>query len=403
MLSTLSNEAGGHLAENVIHFARFLRRAGLPVGTGQVLDAIAALELVGVTRRDDIHAALKGIFVSKRDQVELFDLGFKVFWRDPFAPNNQLVILLPPTKMDAFKRKPLPRRLKDAWRGPGEKRNPTRAPAPEVNIDRRGTASQDEVLRHMDFEQMGADEIRQVKEKLARMRFPWKERPIRRSRPSTRGTRVDLSRTLRRSLRTFGEPILLDKRTPRTRHPPLVVLCDISGSMERYSRMILHFLHALTNDRDRVYSFVFGTRLTNITRSLAHRDVDIAFDKVTAEVEDFSGGTRIGPSLRRFNHVWARRVLGQGAIVLLVTDGLERDDDPCLAEEAARLQRSCSRLIWLNPLLRYEAFEPRAAGVRALLPHVDEFRPVHNLESLESLVQALGPGGARDPHALRAG
>lgn len=403
MFFLLPKELGGHLAENVVHFARFLRRAGLPVGTGQVLDAVKALELVGVIRRDDVYAALCGIFVSKRDQLEIFDLGFGVFWRDPFSANAELAMLLPPSKIDqgAIK-KPLPRRLQEAWRGPGgTKKAPERDRPPETDVDMRGTSSAREILRHMDFEQMSAEEIRRVKAAMARMRFPWRERRTRRSKPSLRGSQVDLRRSIRRSMRTFGEPVVLDKRVPKHRHPPLVVLCDVSGSMEQYSRMILHFLHALTNDRDRVHTFVFGTRLTNITRALAHKDVDVAFERVTKEVVDFSGGTRIGPSLHTFNRRWARRVLGQGAIVLLVTDGLERDEDPNLAEEAALLKRSCKRLIWLNPLLRFDAFEPRAAGVRALLPNVDEFRPVHNLASLESLIEALGPGGADRGRDLR--
>ncbi len=382
---------GGHLAENVIHFARFLRRAGLPVGTGQVLDAMRALELVGITRKDDVYGALKGIFVSKQDQVELFDLGFSVFWRDPFAHNAALMVMLPPNKMDGLAKKPLPKRIQDAWQGPGRSpQRPKDREPPEVNIDRRGTASQREILRRMDFEQASAAELAQIKRELQRMRFPWRMRRTRRTRLHARGARVDLPRTIRASLKTFGEPIRLQRRTPRLRHPPLVVLCDISGSMERYSRMLLHFVHALTNDRDRVSTFVFGTRLTNITRSLQHRDVDVALERVRSEVVDYSGGTRIGPSLRTFNRRWARRVLGQGAVVLLVSDGLERDDDDCLAEEAARLQRSCSRLIWLNPLLRFDAFEPEAAGVKALLPHVDEFRTIHNLQSIQDLAKALG-------------
>ena len=405
MFLFLPDELGGHLAENVVHFARFLRRAGLPVGTGQVLDAVKALELVGVVRRDDVYASLCGIFVSKRDQLELFDLGFGVFWRDPFSANAELALLLPPSKIDqGAKQRQLPRRIQEAWQGPGGRRkSPDRNRPDEADVDMRGTASDREILRNMDFEQMSADEIRQVKAAMARMHFPWRQQRTRRTKPSLRGSQVDLRRTVRRSLRTFGEPMVLDKRLPKHRHPPLVVLCDVSGSMEQYSRMILHFLHALTNDRDRVSTFVFGTRLTNITRALAHRDVDVAFNRVTKEVVDFSGGTRIGPSLHAFNRRWARRVLGQGAIVLLVTDGLERDEDPSLAEEAALLRRSCKRLIWLNPLLRYDAFEPRAAGVRALLPNVDEFRPVHNLASLEALVEALGPGGAQRGRDLKRG
>src|SRR6185369_2536727 len=178
--------------------------------------------------------------------------------------------------------------------------------------------------------------------------------------------------------------------------PPLVVLCDISGSMSRYSRLFLHFMHSTTNDRDRVYTFVFGTRLTNITRYLRYRDVDLALDRVAEIVADWSGGTRIGKCLAEFNRLWSRRVLGQGAVVLFVSDGLDRDAASGLAREMERLHKSCRRLIWLNPLLRYDRFQPKSLGIRAILPHVDEFRPAHNLASLAELVAALnGPAPIR--------
>jgi uncharacterized protein with von Willebrand factor type A (vWA) domain len=399
MIVEIPEQLGGHLAENIVHFAQFLRRAGMVVGTGQVIDAVEAVERVGVVRREDVYAALHGIFVSRRDQLELFELGFATFWRDPFSVNQELLALLPPTKLDATaKKKQVPRRLREAWQGPGSTgKRPDRPTQPRAELDMRATASAREVLRRKDFEQMSAAEIAEVKRHMARLRFPWKQVVTRRSQASRRGAQIDLRRTIRRSLRTLGNPVVLERRTPRRRNPPIVALCDVSGSMEQYSRMVLHFLHALTNDRDRVSTFVFGTRLTNITRALRHRDVDVAFALMSDEVADFSGGTRIGASLHRFNRRWARRVLGQGAVVLLITDGLERDDDPRLAEEAERLRRSCRRLVWLNPLLRYDAFEPRAAGVRALLPHVDEFRPVHNLRSLEALIVALGSTPERPP------
>ncbi|HEV2432296.1 MAG TPA: VWA domain-containing protein, partial [Burkholderiales bacterium] len=211
----------------------------------------------------------------------------------------------------------------------------------------------------------------------------------RRFRPHRYGHRIDLRRTLRESLREGGEVIPLVRAAPRTLHPPLVVLCDISGSMNPYSRMFLHFLHAITNDRDRVSVFVFGTRLTNITRQLRHRDVDVAMGKVADAIKDWSGGTRIGASLREFNFKWGRRVLAQNACVLLVSDGLDREAGEGLAEEMERLAKSCRQLVWLNPLLRYEKFEARPAGVRAMLPHVDLFLPVHNLKSLVDLARTL--------------
>ena len=384
------------LAENVVHFANFLRRAGLPIGTAQVLDAIDAMLAVGVRYRDDVYAALHASFVSRIDQDELFRVGFDVFWRDPFGAKEALSTLLPPSRMDPGMRKPpLKRRLQEAWRGPGPRSLPKHRagappPPPEIEIDRRSTASDEEVLKRRDFAQMTAEEEAEIRELLGRMRFPWRDLPTRRKTPARHGTRIDLRRTLHASRRSFGEPMQVHYVQKRTRPPPLVALCDISGSMERYSRMVLHFLHALTNDRDRVQVFVFGTRLTHVTRALRHRDVDVAFEEVAEAVQDWSGGTRIGACLHDFHMNWSRRVLGQGAIVLLITDGLERGDVDQMATAVDHMRLSCRRLIWLNPLLRFESFSSTARGVSTLLPRVHEHRPVHNLESLTSLAEALG-------------
>jgi uncharacterized protein with von Willebrand factor type A (vWA) domain len=232
------------------------------------------------------------------------------------------------------------------------------------------------------------------------MQLPIKAVPTRRFKLDPGGWRVDLRRTLRQSLRGGGAIIDLAKKRRVRRHPPLVVLCDVSGSMERYSRMLLHFMHAVTNDRDRVHSFVFGTRLTNITRQLRNRDVDVALKKVGDLVEDWSGGTRIGHCLHEFNRVWSRRVLSQGAVVMLITDGLDRDAGEGLELEMERLHKSCRRLIWLNPLLRFEGYAPIATGAKAIIRHVDDFRPVHNLESLGQLTAALGRLGPRREEGL---
>ena len=224
---------------------------------------------------------------------------------------------------------------------------------------------------------------------LARLKLPLPEKPQRRTRAARQGHRIDLRATLRGMTGAAGAAAPLAFRRRRRVPPPLVVLCDISGSMDRYARMLLHFLHALTNDRHRVHVLTFGTQLTNITRHLRHRDVDVALERVTAAVADWSGGTRIGASLREFNRRWSRRVLGQNAVVLLISDGLDADAGAGLAFETERLSKSCSRLVWLNPLLRYSGFEARPAGIRAMLPFVDDFLPVHNLQSLTDLAGAL--------------
>ena len=236
---------------------------------------------------------------------------------------------------------------------------------------------------------MTNDELAQAKKMIAALRLPIPEVRTRRLAPDTRGRLLDARATLRASLRSGGDLIPLRHRSQQKRHPPLVVLCDISGSMSRYSRMFLHFLHALTNDRDRVHCFVFGTRLTNVTRALRHRDVDLAMDRVAELVADWSGGTRIGASMHEFNLQWGRRVLGQNAVLLLISDGLDREAGTGLSQEMARLHRSTSQLIWLNPLLRYSSFEAKPAGVKAMLPHVDAFLPVHNIASLVDLGRIL--------------
>jgi uncharacterized protein with von Willebrand factor type A (vWA) domain len=249
--------------------------------------------------------------------------------------------------------------------------------------------SDQEVIRTRDFEQMSPEEMERARELMGQMVLALRTQRTRRWRRHIRGSAVDMRATLRASLRTGHGLIQLQRRSRMHRPPDLVVLCDISGSMERYARMLLHFLHGLTGTRERVHTLLFGTRVTNVTRQLRHRDVDDALARVGQTAPDWSGGTRIGASLEAFNRLWSRRLLGHGAVVLLITDGLDRDGARGIEKEAERLRRSSRRLIWLNPLLRYDGFEPKAAGVRALLGHVDDFRPVHNLESLESLVEAL--------------
>ncbi|MEM9492385.1 MAG: VWA domain-containing protein, partial [Myxococcota bacterium] len=241
-----------------------------------------------------------------------------------------------------------------------------------------------------DFAQMSAEELRRARQLIARMRLTRATLPTRRYRPDPRGRRVDLRATLRATSRTGSGAPILHWRSPQRRPPPLVLLCDISGSMERYAQMLLHFAHALTRVRDQVHSFVFGTRLTHVTRYLRQRDIDVALADIGRIVADWSGGTRIATCIDRFNRRWARRVLGQGAVVLLISDGLDRDNGDGLGPAMERLHLSSRRLIWLNPLLRYQGFEPRARGIQAILPHVDQFLAVHNLVSLEQLAVALG-------------
>jgi len=374
-----------------MHFARLLRAAGLRVGPDRVVDAVKALEIAGAAHREDWYWTMSAVLLSKQEQRPIFDQAFAIFWRDPKLAEKMMQMLLP----QAYGRTAKPeqeqsQRLTDALFD--QKKNLVDEKEQRLELEARLTFSAREVLQRMDFDTMSAAELAEAKKMIAALRLPLPLIRTRRKVVSHQGKTVDLRATLRESLRNGGDIIPLVRTAPRELHPPLVVLCDISGSMNPYSRMFLHFLHALTNDRDRVTVFVFGTRLTNITRQLRHRDVDVAMARVAEAIKDWSGGTRIGASLREFNFKWARRVLGQNACVLLVSDGLDREAGEGLGEEMERLAKSCRELIWLNPLLRYDKFEARPAGVRAMLPHVDLFLPVHNLKSLIDLARTLSGG-----------
>ena len=378
----------GKLAENVARFVRMLRAAGMPVGPGHTISATRALGAIDTTERSQFYWALHGTLVSAPEQRAIFDSAFRLFWRDPLGRDEALRALLSTSRMGESE----PAEQAPARLSPGtvpEYTETTRAREGE-EISVRMAFSPSEVLRTKDFEQMTAEEVRQAREALGRLTLDLRPILTRRFRPDPHGPGIDARRTLRASLRTGGYPVSLRRRSHATRRPALVAICDISGSMETYSRILLHFFHTLTNASERIHTFLFGTRLTNVTRLLRDQDVDRAMERVGQTVLDWYGGTRIGAALRAFNLHWSRRLLAEGAVVLLVTDGLDREGASGIASEARRLRKSCRRLIWLNPLLRFEEFAPRAAGIRALLPEVDEHRPVHNLASVETLARALG-------------
>lgn len=397
-------DGGGRLYENVMHFARVLRAAGLPVGPGKVIDAVNAVRVVGLGNREDFYWTLHAVFVNRRDQRELFDQAFHIFWRNPRILERMMQMVLPEFRSpDTEKGADMSRRLADAISG--DKQHDPAADQPggeeEYQFDAALTYSDKDVLRTMDFEKMSLAEVSHAKAAIRRMRLPIRAVMTRRFQASKNGRRADMRASLRAAVRASGGVEMLRFKKPRHRQPPVVVICDISGSMARYSRMLLHFMHALTSDQDRVHTFLFGTHLSNVTRYLRYKDVDEAIAKVGERVNDWSGGTRIGHCLHQFNHVWSRRVLTQGPLVLLITDGLDREVGADLQAEMDRLRRSCRRLIWLNPLLRYDGFEPKSQGIRAILPHVDEFRPIHSLESLEQLIEALS-GPPPSPQAAMA-
>jgi uncharacterized protein with von Willebrand factor type A (vWA) domain len=378
------------IADNVVHFARVLRAAGLAAGPDRVLRALEALEIVGVSRREDVHAALTAVMIDRHEQQAIFDAVFNAFWRDPKLLERLMYLALPKVsgrgqKEDEAQRA---RRLQEALspRLPQARAEPP-PPSDEQEFDAQLTWSDRERLQQADFATMTTEEFEQAKRLVQSLTLPLRPLATRRRAPSASG-RPDLRRTMQRTLRA-PDSLVPAYSAPRRRPPPLVVLLDISGSMERYTRLFLHFAHGLSQHQQSVHTLVFGTRLTNITHCLRHRDPDLAMARADAMVQDWRGGTRIASNLTEFNRLWARRLLTGNAAMLLVTDGLDRDDTGDLAHQAALLSRFSHQLIWLNPLLRFEGFSPRAAGIRAILPHVDQFLPMHNLASLADLGKAL--------------
>ncbi|MBO9475097.1 VWA domain-containing protein [Shimia sp. R10_1] len=387
------------LTQNITWFARALRKAGLPIGPGRLLDAIKAVEAAGFTSKQDFYWTLHACFVSRPEHRTTFAQVFRLYWRDPRYLEHMMSMMLPAVRGVQ----------EDRTAQAGEKRaaeallDGANAELPEaetqeeegtqIEIDASMTISTEEKLRTLDFEQMSTDEIAQAKRMLARLKLPVQPIQSRRTKADPLGVGVDWRATMRKSMRQGGDLSEIARKSRRTRWPNLVVICDISGSMSQYSRMVLHFLHAVANQKGagwaRVHGFTFGTRLTNITRHLATRDVDAALAAAGAEAQDWEGGTRIGECLHAFNRDWSRRVMGQGAVVLLISDGLDRGASEDLSKEMQRLHLSARRLIWLNPLLRWEGFAAKAQGIRAMLPHVDSFRAGHSIASIEALADAL--------------
>ncbi len=383
MPATQDTSAKGLIADNIVGFARALRAAGIPVGPGAVIDAVRALRLIDIGNRADVFATLQSVFVMRHEHMLVFAQAFDLFFRIDEDWQHMLDSVPLP---DQAKKPPPPaaRRVQEAL-----SQRETMQSQDSVEQDVQLSVSDQEILQKKDFAQMSAAEIAEVTRAIANMKLPQAELRTRRFMPDAKGPRLDLRRTLRGSLRTGGEIVNLHRLGRIDKPAPIVALLDISGSMSDYTRLFLQFLHAITDARKRVSVFLFGTRLTNVSRSLRARDPDEALAACSASVEDWSGGTRIATSLHTFNKLWGRRVLSQGAIVLLISDGLEREVDERLTFEMDRLHRSCRRLIWLNPLLRYEGFQAKAQGIKLMLPHVDEFRPVHNLKSIEGLITAL--------------
>lgn len=384
----------GHLLRNMLLFGRLLRAVGVSITPTQILDLVEALEYVDIRRRQDFKDSARTILVSKHEHIPLFDRAFDMFWRarekDALREMElgQLLKKQPQKQeVEIIERQPAPQQGADSPEREQEE------PLP----DKVFTYSEREVLRRKDFTELTPDELQEVKRMMQSMRWRLEQRRTRRKSRAARGAYLDMRRTMRQNLRFGGQPLLLSWQRRKQKRRPLVVICDISGSMERYSRVLLKFIYVISNGLENVEAFVFSTRLTRITRQLRQRDIDAALDQITASVQDWAGGTRIGEALKTFNYEWGRRVLGQGAIVLIISDGWDRGDINLLRREMARLQLSSQRLIWLNPLLGSESYEPLTRGIQVALPHIDDFLPVHNLTSLEQLGNLLEKLGEHKP------
>ena len=377
-----------HLLHNLILFGRLLRALGMDINPGRMIDLVQALEHINLARKADFYYTARSLLVHDQADLSLFEQAFTLFWRAPrekilweelFAvsaesPEPQPIIAPPPLQADA------PSANDEVEEDDDEV---------QQVIEVTQTYSTREILRQKDFGDLTQEELHAVKQFMAQMVWQLGLRRTRRQRPG-QGRRLDLRRSLRRNLRYGGELIEWPSRQPKFKPRPLVVIADISGSMERYARLLLHFIYSLAKGLEQeVEAFVFSTHLTRITRQLRGREIDRALAEVSREVTDWSGGTRIGDSLKTFNFAWGRRVLGRGAVVLLISDGWDRGDPVLLKQEIGRLQRSCHRLIWLNPLLGLAEYEPLTRGMQAALPYIDDFLPVHNLASLEALAAHL--------------
>ena len=378
----------GHISAHLVGFVHLLRSMGIQVGSGQLIDLAQGLTFVSLTDREALHDAARCTLITKPEDLPLFEAAFGFYFR-PISGFDPAQMAIPIIRIP---QRPLriPRKKPVAGENPGDDSNDTEEH--KVGVTLAYTAS--ETLRTRDFGSFSYDEVQQARVMMRQMRWRPAMRRTRRTQRTKQRGRVDMRRVIRDSLRFGGEPLHLAYRRPRQRQRPLVVLCDISGSMDRYSRMLLQFVHTLNDGVGMVESFVFGTRLTRVTRLLRSKDVDDAVALVSKQVLDWSGGTRIGNTIREFNVKWSRRVMSRGPVVLIISDGWDRGDPTLLSKEMARLQRSCHRLIWLNPLLGNARYQPLTQGMQAALPYLDDFLPVHNLLSVEQLGQTLATVGA---------
>jgi uncharacterized protein with von Willebrand factor type A (vWA) domain len=385
-----NNQEPGHILHNLMLFGEVLRRLGLDFGSGNMLDLVRATEDVPIGRKQDFRYAARCLLVHRKQDLSLFDEAFQVFWRRPATGQSPLDL----RSMGEERRYRTPQIIPPSVSDSGDERGQEDSQEVQPAVDLSRTYSAREVLREKDFADFTQAETAQAKVMMAELSWDLGRRRTRRLIPGE-GAALDLRRTFRRNLKYGGELLELARRQPKDKPRSLVLLCDVSGSMERYTRMLLHFIHTVAGGWRQVEAFLFATRLTRITRFLDYRSVDQAVSEVARVVPDWAGGTRTGEALKTFNFRWSRRVMRNGAVVLVISDGWDRGEPELLAREMARLRRSCHRLIWLNPLLGSPDYQPLTQGMQAALPHIDDFLPVHNLNSLEALARRLNQLGSR--------
>jgi uncharacterized protein with von Willebrand factor type A (vWA) domain len=379
-------ENTGHLLANLLLFGRLLRRLGMDVNAGRMLDLMQALAHIQIGRKNDFYYTARSLLVHRHEDLRFFDQAFELFWRKP--AEEWTTLNLSGLGEQAHLRK-TPKHQKPLYHSSVSKSPSTGKPEQsESRPQIIQTYSDIEVLRRKDFAEMNIDELKRAREQIAELVWQLGERRTRRKQPGA-GTLFDWRRTLRRNLKYGGEVLKWARREPKFKPRPLVVIADISGSMERYTNLLLQFIYSLSSGLNQVEAFVFSTRLTRISKQLHDRDAERALREVASAVTDWAGGTRIGEALKDFNFKWGRRVLGRGAVVMIISDGWDRGDIPLLHQEMARLSLSSHRLIWLNPLLGHEGYEPLTQGMSTALPYIDDFLPVHNLMSLEQLGETL--------------
>ena len=377
------------LDKNVIFFARLLRASGISLSSDSILEAIESIKLVGIENKKSFFYALQTCLIKRPEDMKIFAQAFSLFWQNPKFRDRIRELLLPQTRMQGAEeeKEELAKRIQDTLSTPENSKSRV-VEEETLLIDTSGTASDNQLFKDKDFEMMSKDELQMASQSIKELLIKIPRRPFRRSENSSLGKQVSTRESLREAKRHFGSvlPKLVKKKEVSR---PVIVLLDISGSMENYSRMMIHFVHNLMQRHKKVHAFLFGTKLTNISFQIKNKDIDVALKEISKATNDWAGGTRIRDSIFTFNKKWIRRVSSSNSIVFLITDGLDRDHSTDLFNQMERLQKSCYKLVWLNPLLRFKDFLPKSISIKRILLNVDAFLPIHSIESMQNLTSLI--------------